>query len=88
MELGTSASVTQKTVELRELKTFWTLANISLMYGHKQGCGLSCNQWRGQNGMHMIALGMYFLLVQIGSPFLFQLLRYKPTNIDQNLVQF
>ena len=36
----------------------------------------------------MIAFGLYFLLVQIGSPYLFQLLRYKPTNIHQNLVQF
>ena len=43
---------------------------------------------RSQNGSHMIALGLYFLFVQIGSPYLFQLLRYKPTNIHQNLVQF
>ena len=36
----------------------------------------------------MIALGLYFLLVQIGSPYLSQLQRYKPTNIYQNLTQF
>jgi len=40
----------------------------------------------GQNGSHMIALGLYFLLVQIAFPYLFQLLRYKPTNIRQNLI--
>jgi len=43
---------------------------------------------RGQNRSHMIALGLYFLLVQIGSPYLSQLSRYKPTNVHQNLAQF
>ena len=44
MELGTSTSVTPETVVLRQVKTFWTLANSSLMYGHKWGCGLSHDQ--------------------------------------------
>jgi len=33
----------------------------------------------------MIALGLYFLLLQIGLPYLSQLQKYKPTNIHQNL---
>jgi len=44
MERGTSARVTQKKVALRQLKTFRTLANSSLMYGHKRGCGLLRDQ--------------------------------------------
>ena len=43
-EQTVSTSVTQKTVALRQLKTFRTLANSSLMYGHKRGCGLSRGQ--------------------------------------------
>jgi len=43
MELGISTRVTQKTVALRQLKTFQTLANNS-MYGHKRGCVLSRDQ--------------------------------------------
>ena len=88
MELGTSTRVIQKTVALRQLKTFRTLANSSLMYGHTRGVVPHVIKGRGQNGSHIIALGLYFLLVHIGSPYLFQLLRYKPTNIHQNLVQF
>jgi len=44
MELRTSTGVTQKTVALRQLKTFRTLASSSLMYGHKRGCGLLRDQ--------------------------------------------
>ena len=45
MELGTSTRVIQKTVALRQLKTFQTLANSSLLiYGHKWRCGLSRDQ--------------------------------------------
>jgi len=54
----------------------------------KQGVVSHVIKGRGQNESHMIALGLHFLLVQIGSPYLFQLLRYKPTNVHQNLVQF
>jgi len=44
MDLGTNTRVTQKTVALRQLKTFRTLANNSLMYVHKRGCGLLRDQ--------------------------------------------
>ena len=71
MELRTSTRVTQKTVALRELKTFWTLANSSLMYGHKWGCGLSRGQgtwpkWKPYDCMWIVlSLGPVWVSISV-----------------------
>jgi len=71
MELGTSTRVTQKTVALRELKPsgLGQIAHQCMVING--GVVSHMIKGRGQNGSHMIALGFYFLLVQIGSPYLF-----------------
>ena len=53
-----STSVMQKTVALRQLKTFRTLANSLVIYGHKRGVVSHVSKGRGQNGSHIKTLGL------------------------------
>ena len=71
MELGTITSVMQKTVALRQLKTFRTLANSLVIYGHKRGCGVSREQgawpkWKPHKNTWIIgSLGPGWVLISL-----------------------
>jgi len=52
MELGTSTRVTQKTVALRQLKTFWILANSSMVING----GVVSHEIKGY-GQNVLSLG-------------------------------
>ena len=71
MELGTSTSVMQKAVALRQLKTFRTLANRLVTYGHQRGRGVSREQgaspkWKPHESTWIVvSLGPGWVLISL-----------------------